>query len=48
MLLVVKAETSIKDLVIDYIDVICASGKTISLNWEQSDVSKTSTGFYAE
>lgn len=48
MLLIVKAETSIKDLVIDYIDVICASGKTISLNWEQSDVSKTSTGFYAE
>lgn len=48
MLLIVKAETSIKDLVIDYIDVVCTSGKRLSLNWEQSNVTKTATGFYAE
>ena len=48
MLLTVKANTSIKDLVIEYIEIVCASGKRISLNWEQSNITKTATGFYAE
>ena len=48
MLLTVKADTSVKDLVIDYIEVICESGRSISLNWEQSNVRKTGTGFYAD
>ena len=48
MLLTVKADTSVKDLVIDYIEVICESGRSISLNWEQSNVRKTETGFYAD
>lgn len=48
MLLTVKADTSVKDLVIDYIEVICESGRSISLNWEQNNVRKTETGFYAD
>lgn len=48
MLLTVKADTSVKDLLIDYIEVICESGRSISLNWEQSNVRKTETGFYAD
>ena len=48
MLLTVKAKTSVKDLVIDYIQITTETGQSIALNWEQSHVTRTDTGFDAE
>ena len=45
MLLTVKAKTSVKDLVIDYIQITTETGQSIALNWEQSHVTRTDTGF---
>ena len=48
MLLTVKAKTSVKDLIIDYIQITTETGQSIALNWEQSHVTRTDTGFEAE
>lgn len=45
MLLMVKANTSVKDLIIEYIEITNELGKNITLNWEQSEVTRTDTGF---
>ena len=46
--LTVVARTDVKDLVIDYIDVITQDGKVLSLNWEWSSVTRVVGGFMAE
>ena len=46
--LTVVARTDVKDLVIDYIDVISRDGKVLSLNWEWSSVTRVVGGFMAE
>lgn len=45
--LYLKAETEIGDLVIDYIEVELGSGKTVSLNWEESFVDRVGKDLYA-
>ena len=46
--LTVIARTDVKDLVIDYIDVITQDGKALSLNWEWISVTRVVGGFMAE
>lgn len=46
--LTVVARTDVKDLVIDYIDVITQDGKVLSLNWDWSSVTRVVGGFMAE
>lgn len=47
MRLYLTAKTFIPDLYIDYIEVRLASGEEISLNWDESDISRTPFGFSA-
>lgn len=47
MNLYVVAKTSIKDLVIDFIEIINEKGQTISLNWEESSITRVKDGFNA-
>lgn len=46
--LTVVARADVKDLVIDYIDVISQDGKVLSLNWEWSSVTRVVGGFMSE
>ena len=50
--LFLKASTNVPDLIIDFIEVRLKSGKTVSLNWEKSCVTRLarnpSAGFDAE
>ena len=46
--LTVVARANVKDLVIDYIDVISQGGKVLSLNWEWSGITRVVGGFMAE
>ncbi len=43
----VKVQTGIKDLIIDFIEVINKKGKSFSLNWNESLVRRTEDGFVA-
>lgn len=45
MRLYLTAKTSIPDLFIDYIQVKLKSGEEVSLNWDYSDIERTSSGF---
>ncbi len=45
--LCVKVKTGIKDLIIDFIEVINKKGKSFSLNWEESLIQRTEDGFKA-
>ncbi len=47
MILYLTANTSIPDLYIDYIEVRLASGEEVSLNWDESDISRSPSGFSA-
>lgn len=47
MRLYLTAKTSIPDLFIDYIQVKLKSGEEVSLNWDYSDIERTSSGFSA-
>lgn len=47
MRLYLTAKTSISDLFIDYIQVKLKSGEEVSLNWDYSDIERTSSGFSA-
>ncbi len=47
MTLYLSANTTIPDLVIDYIEVRLASGESVSLNWDTSEISRRATGFDA-
>lgn len=47
MILYLQATTNVQDLVIDYIEVKLKSGKTVSLNWDESSIERSKTGFDA-
>ena len=47
MKLYVVAKTSIKDLVIDFIEIVNEKGKTFSLNWAESSIERVKDGFEA-
>lgn len=44
MELFLKAKTDIDDLIIDYIEVQLKTGKTVSLNWDESSIERSSFG----
>lgn len=48
MILYLEAKTNVKDLVIEYIEVILNNGKRVSLNWDESEISRTADGFVAK
>ena len=48
MKLYIKAKTNIKDLVIDYIEVILNNGRRVSLTWDESEIERTDEGFIAK
>lgn len=47
MILYLTAKTSIPDLYIDYIEVRLASGQEVSLNWDESSITRSASGFSA-
>ena len=47
MILYLKATTHVPDLIIDYIEVQLRTGETVSLNWDESEILRTETGFDA-
>ena len=47
MILSVDVTTSSPDLFIDFIEVRLKSGQTVSLNWDESEIERTETGFSA-
>lgn len=47
MLMYLSAKTNIPDVVVDYIEVTLASGDSVSLNWDMSDISRYDDGFEA-
>lgn len=47
MILYLSVSTDLEDLVIDYIEVKLATGATISLNWDESDIERLDGGFRA-
>lgn len=47
MKLYLVAKTSIKDLVIDFIEIINEKGKTLTLNWSKSSMERRKDGFEA-
>ena len=47
MILSVEVTTSSPDLFIDYIEVRLGTGQTVSLNWDESEIERTETGFSA-
>ncbi len=44
----VTVKTKVKDLIIDFIEVINAEGKSFSLSWDESFVKETRDGFQAD
>lgn len=48
MILYVEAKTNVKDLVIEYIEVILNNGRRVSLNWDESEITRTNDGFEAK
>ena len=47
MILYLDARTTVKDLMIDYIEVELANRETASLNWDESDIGRADDGFSA-
>lgn len=47
MTLYVKAQTTIPDLIIDFIEIRLASGEMVSLNWDESEICRSNSGFSA-
>lgn len=45
MILYLSASTDLEDLVIDYIEIKLATGQTVSLNWDESDIERLDGGF---
>lgn len=48
MSLYLQAETTVSNLVIDYIEVSLTNGKIVSLNWDWSFIDRDENGFSAE
>lgn len=47
MLLYLSAQTNIPDVYVDYIEVELNTGERVSLNWDESDISRSKEGFDA-
>ena len=47
MILYLTAETILRDVFIDYIEVELTSGETVSLNWDESGIDRFENGFCA-
>ncbi len=47
MILFLNATTATKDLFVDYIEVKLCTGQTVSLNWDESEIGRTESGFTA-
>lgn len=47
MILYLQAVTSVPDLIIDYIEVEKRGGTVVSLNWDESEISRSEWGFSA-
>lgn len=47
MILYLDAKTNCSDLFVDFIEVQLASGKIVSLNWDESGIDRDDTGFSA-
>ena len=47
MVLCVNVKTKIKDLVIEYIEVVLKNGEFVNLNWDYSEIERTDDGFSA-
>lgn len=45
--LYLTVRTTIRDLVIDFIEVELTNGEVVSLNWDESGIERTADGFYA-
>lgn len=48
MFLIIKAITNVPDLVIDFVEVRLQSGKTVSLNWDRSNIDRCDEKFVGE
>ena len=47
MVLCVNVKTKIKDLVIEYIEVVLKTGEFVNLNWDYSEIEREEDGFSA-
>lgn len=47
MILYLSAKTNMPDVYIDYIEARLKNGNTVSLNWDESDITRTEDGFEA-
>ena len=47
MVLCVNVKTKIKDLVIEYIEVVLKNGQFVNLNWDYSEIEREDDGFSA-
>ena len=47
MVLCVNVKTKIKDLVIEYIEVVLKTGELVNLNWDYSEIEREEDGFSA-
>ena len=47
MVLCVNVKTKIKDLVIEYIEVVLKNGQFVNLNWDYSEIEREEDGFSA-
>ena len=47
MVLCVNVRTKIKDLVIEYIEVVLKNGEFVNINWDYSEIERTHEGFTA-
>lgn len=47
MRLYLTAKTNIPDVYVDFIEVRLSSGEVVSLNWDESDISRSDDGFSA-
>ncbi len=47
MTLYLTVNTDLEDLMIDYIEVRLVTGETVSLNWDESEIGRSDSGFQA-
>ena len=47
MRLYLNAKTNVSDVYVDFIEVRLASGEEVSLNWDESEISRSDDGFSA-
>lgn len=47
MILYISAKTDVPDMIIDFLEIRLASGKVITVDWDESNITRTATGFFA-